>query len=50
MGSHRDVASELIFHGASVEEAEQSARRRKMPGVLRVLTRAAEEAQKRRSA
>lgn len=47
MGSHREVAAELIFHKASVEEAQQSARRRKMPGVSRVLLRAAEEAQKR---
>ncbi|CAE7822855.1 mask [Symbiodinium sp. CCMP2592] len=45
MGSHREVAAELILRGANVEEALNSARRRKMPGVTRVLQRAVEEAQ-----
>lgn len=44
MGSHRDVAAELILHGASVEDALSTARRSKMPGVMRVLHRAVEEA------
>ena len=47
MGSHRDVAAELILHGASVEDALSTARRSKMPGVMRVLHRAVEEAMSR---
>ncbi|CAK9073435.1 unnamed protein product [Durusdinium trenchii] len=48
MGSHRDVAAELILYGASVEDALNTARRSKMPGVTRVLHRAVEEAMARR--
>ena len=48
MGSHRDVAAELILYGASVEDALNTARRSKMPGVTRVLHRAVEEAMSRR--
>ena len=50
MGSHRDVAAELILHGASVEDALSTARRSKMPGVMRVLHRAVEEAMSKNSA
>lgn len=49
MGSHRDVAAELILHGASVEDALSTARRSKMPGVMRVLHRAVEEAMSKNS-
>eukprot|EP00931_Biecheleriopsis_adriatica_P050604 TRINITY_DN29312_c0_g1_i1.p1 TRINITY_DN29312_c0_g1~~TRINITY_DN29312_c0_g1_i1.p1 ORF type:complete len:919 (-),score=201.15 TRINITY_DN29312_c0_g1_i1:93-2801(-) len=46
MGSHREVAAELIFRGASVSDALETARKRKLPGVTRVLNRAKSEALK----